>query len=283
MKFGSYVARSQPDRVAANIRRLEEFGFESAWIGEHMIRPVNQESKYPRSSDGSLPPSLDVPFHDPLVALAYGAAVSTKIKLATGVFVVPIRNPFATARAIASLDRLSNGRFIFGIGIGWWAEEFEVVGASFKERALRTREYLELMTELWSKEDPVYEGRTVSVRNVRFSPKPIQQPHPPFVFGGMTEAAIKRAARLGDGWYGIASSLDETRDMIRKLREYEKAYDRKQPVEVSLSLRTDHSLTLDEVHRMAEMGVERTFVGTMVAGISDDELGRFHDTVFSKM
>ena len=105
-----------------------------------------------------------------MLALSFAAAVTSKIRLATGIFVVPLRKPVETAKAVASLDVLSNGRVIFGVGIGWFAEEFAVAGASFNDRALRTREYIELMKELWTKEEPVYEGKTFSLKGVRLIP-----------------------------------------------------------------------------------------------------------------
>ena len=181
-----------------------------------------------------MPP--DAPFHDPLLTLAYVAALTTKIRLATGIFVLPLRNAFATAKAIATLDQLSQGRVIFGVGIGWLKEEFEAVGMKFEDRALRTREYLELMIELWSKSDPLYKGKTVSTQGMKFMPKTVQQPHPPIVFGGTSEPALKRTVRLGDGWYGIAHSLDEARAQISQLREYARAAERTRPIEITLSL-----------------------------------------------
>src|SRR6266478_5071987 len=163
MKFGAFITNLRPERIVTNIRKAEEVGMESAWIGEHIIMPVKSESKYPYSADGRFPAPADVPFHDPMLALAFAAAVTSKIRLATGIYVVPIRNAITTAKSVASLDVLSNGRVIFGIGIGWFAEEFEAAGATFKDRALRTREYIELMKALWTQDDPVYRGKTISI------------------------------------------------------------------------------------------------------------------------
>ena len=283
MKFGTFITSLKPDSITRNIRKAEELGFESAWIGEHLIIPVKSESKYPYSKDGSFPAPLNVPFHDPMLALTYAAAVTTKIKLATGVFVVPLRNAITTAKAVASLDVLSNGRVIFGIGVGWWAEEFAVTGASFKDRALKTREYIELMKELWTKDEPSYHGKTINVEGVRFYPKPIQKPHPPIVVGGTSDLAIKRAVRYGDGWYAVARSFDETRELIRKLHEAERAADRAKPVEITLSLRTGHPLTLDEVRALAELGVARTLFGTPLGAGAESELSRFRDGIMAKI
>jgi probable F420-dependent oxidoreductase len=263
--------------------QAEQLGFESAWIAEHLIMPVNQTSAYPYTPDGRFLVPPDAPFHDPLLALAYVAALTTKIRLATGIFVVPLRNAFATAKAIATLDQLSQGRVIFGVGIGWLKEEFEAVGMKFEDRALRTREYLELMIELWSNSDPLYKGKTVATQGMKFMPKTVQQPHPPIVFGGTSEPALKRTVRLGDGWYGIAHSLDEARTLISRLREYARAAERTRPIEVTLSLRTGKPLTADDVRRMAELGVDRTLAGLPIKALEGSELERFRAEIIDKL
>ncbi len=283
MKFGTFITSVRPERIATHVRAAEDIGFESVWIGEHMIVPVVSESKYPYSPDGRFPAPLDVPFHDPMIALGFAAALTSKIKLATGIFVVPLRNAVATAKAVASLDVLSHGRVIFGVGVGWWAEEFAVVGAPFNDRALRTRESLELMNELWTSDEPVYRGKTIAIEGVRFYPKPEQKPHPPIVVGGTSELALKRTVRYGDGWYGVAKSLDESRALIERLRELEHAAKRAKPVEITLSLRTGHPTTLDEAKALSEMGVDRALVGLPLRAFSEDELARFRDEVMARI
>ncbi|MBF6558725.1 MAG: TIGR03619 family F420-dependent LLM class oxidoreductase [Candidatus Binataceae bacterium] len=283
MKFGTFITSVRPDKIATHVRRAEELDFESAWIGEHLIVPVVSASKYPYSPDGRFPAPLDVPFHDPMLALAYAAALTSKIRLATGIFVVPLRNAIATAKAVASLDVLSAGRVIFGVGVGWWSEEFAAVGAPFADRARRTREYIELMKALWTSDEPAYHGTTVSVAGVRFQPKPVQKPHPPIVVGGTSDLALKRTVRYGDGWYGIAKTIDEARTLIGRLRELERAAARARPVEITLSLRTGKPSTLDEVRRLGEMGVDRALVGLPLRAFSEDELARFRDEVIEKL
>jgi probable F420-dependent oxidoreductase len=283
MKFGTFITTVRPDKIATHVRKAEELGLESAWIGEHLIMPVNYTSPYPYTPDGRFPAPLDVPFHDPMLALAYAAALTSKIKLATGIFVVPLRNPVTTAKSVASLDVLSNGRVIFGIGIGWFAEEFAAAGADFKDRARRTREYIELMKALWTQENPTYESKSFSVKDVRFSPKPVQKPHPPIVVGGTSEFAIKRAVRYGDGWYAVARSMDEARKLVAQLREQERAANRTRPVEITLSLRHGSPLTVAEVRQLAELGVERTLVGLPLRALSEDDLARFRDEVMAKV
>jgi len=284
MKFGTFLFQTQPASLAAIARKAEELGFESLWIPEHIILPVKYRSPYPYAKDGRMPAPPDVPLHDPLLALAYVAGITTRIKLATGVYVVPIRNAITTAKAVASLDVLSGGRFIFGVGIGWLEEEFEAVGMNFKDRALRTREYLELMEALWTQDDPVYRGKTVSIDGFKFMPKPLQRPHPPVVFGGNTEPSLKRAARLGDGWYGIAASIDAARGDIARLREHERALGRKLPLELTVSPRLGSALTTDHVKQLADLGVERVLIGAGIATRDALEgMEKFADDVMSKL
>ena len=247
--------------------------------------PVNYQSKYPYTPDGRFPAPLDVPFHDPMLALTYAAAVTSRIRLATGIFVVPLRNPITTAKSVVSLDLLSHGRMIFGVGVGWFAEEFAAAGVSahFKDRALRTREYIEIMKALWTQDDPVYNGKTFSLTGVRFNPKPVQKPHPPIVVGGTSELALKRAVRYGDGWYGIARSIEEARNLIARLHDFEHGASRSHPVEITLSLRTGHQLTADEVRELRDLGVDRTLAGSPLRALEGDDLSHFRDEIMTRV
>src|ERR1700689_4312296 len=148
MKFGTFLYQTSPNSIAAVARKAEESGFQSPGIPDHLILPATYGSTLPYSSSGRMGAPPETPLHDPLLALAYVAGVTSKIRLATGVFVLPIRNAFTTAKAVASLDVLSGGRFIFGVGIGWLEEEFEGVGMNFKDRALRSRGWVALLKEL---------------------------------------------------------------------------------------------------------------------------------------
>src|SRR3984893_17417091 len=260
MKFATFLFQTQPSSIASVARKAEELDFESLWIPEHIILPVNYKSPYPYSSSGRMPAPPETPLHDPMLALAYTAAITSKIRLATGIFVLPIRHPITTANAVASLDVLSGGRFIFGVGIGWLQEEFAAVGMNFKDRAMRTREYLALMKELWTSDVPNYHGKSVSVEGFKFMPKPAQKPHPPIVFGGNTEPSLKRAAKLGDGWYGIAEGNDEIAATIKRLREHERAAERTTPLEITVS-RLREQLKPEQIGQFAEMGVSRIIVG----------------------
>ena len=274
MKFGTFITRQRGEVIAADVRAAEQLGFESAWIAEHLIMPVNQTSAYPYTADGRFLVPPDAPFLDPLLTLAYVAALTTKIRLATGIFVLPLRNAFATAKAIATLDQLSQGRVIFGVGIALAQGGFEAVGMKFEDRALRTREYLELMIELWSKSDPLYQGKTVSTQGMKFMPKTVQQPHPPIVFGGTSEPALKRTVRLAtDGMDraqpGRGASTDFAASRIRA-RGRAHASDRNHAEPPHRQ-----TLTADDVRRMAELGVDRTLAGLPIKALEGAELERF--------
>ncbi len=284
MKFGAFLVQHRGPSLAAAARAAEDLGYESVWMGEHIGFPAELKSVYPYHRSGRPPVAMDAPIVDPITAFAYLAGLTRQIKFATGVFILPLRNPFALAKQIATLDQLSNGRFIFGIGIGWLKEEFEWVGMPWENRALRNNEYLQLMTALWSQKDPVYQGKTVKTEGFKFAPKTIQQPHPPFVFGGNTEAAMKRAARLGDGWYGVCHSLEEAQTLIRSLREIEKRYQRARPLEISVVI---GAVNADLVKRLAEMGVERLVGSVLHEGSPPRDyihgLHLFHDQVMTKL
>jgi len=155
--------------------------------------------------------------------------------------------------------------------------------AEDRNRELRTREYLELMIELWSKSDPSYKGRTVSTAGMKFMPKTVQQPHPPIVFGGTSEPALKRTVRQGDGWYGIAHGLEEAQAQIAKLREFARAAGRTRPIEITMSLRTGKPLSADDVRRMAEMGVDRTLAGLPIRALEGADLERFRAQIMDKV
>ncbi|HEY6395356.1 MAG TPA: LLM class F420-dependent oxidoreductase [Candidatus Binataceae bacterium] len=283
MKYGTFLFQTAPSSLSVIATKAEELGYESLWIPEHIILPVTYRSPYPYSSSGRMPAPPETPLHDPMLALAYVAAITKRIRLATGIYVLPIRNPIATAKAVASLDVLSGGRFIFGVGIGWLEEEFEGVGMNFKDRALRTREYIALMKELWTKDAPSYRGKTVSLEGFKFMPKPVQKPHPPIVFGGDTDPSLKRAARLGDGWYGIAESVDGLRKVVARLREAERAQNRSTPLELTISPRFREPLNTGHIKQFTEMGISRMILGAGPA--TKDQLAameRFRDDVMSK-
>jgi probable F420-dependent oxidoreductase len=281
MKFGAFLWQRRGEDLAANARLAEELGFESVWMGEHLGFPVEFKTPYPYDESGKPPVRNDAMIHDPFIVFAYLAAVTNRIKFATGVYILPLRNPFSVAKAVASLDQLSNGRFLFGVGIGWLKEEFEWAGMDWDDRARRNNEMLKLMEALFTQEVPSFKGSIISTEGFYFNPKTIQQPHPPYIIGGNTNSAMKRACRLGDGWYGIGKTLDQSLALIKQIRELEKGYERAKPLELTMGVQWRNS-SVDDVRRLSEAGVERVLPPGLVARDSLGALRRVHEALVSR-
>ncbi len=179
-------------------KKAEDLGFESIWYAEHAVVPVHSGSPFP-ATGGEIPWTYSH-FTDPYIALARASGVTTKIKLGTGITLVPERNPLLLAKEIASLDRFSGGRFLFGIGTGWHKEETEMMGGDFEHRWTQTREAIEVMKELWTKEEAEYHGRYFDFPLVKSYPKPLQKPYPPIILGGMAKNVLRRVVAHADGW-----------------------------------------------------------------------------------
>lgn len=249
---------ARPELLVQVAQKAEALGFESAWIPEHLAVPVTITSRYPYSADGKFPGGPGAALHDPFVALGFVAASTKTIKLGTGVFVLPLRNPLAVAKAAASVDVLSQGRLLFGIGIGWCEDEFNAVGMSFKDRAARSREAIAMMKALWSDETPQFSGKFHSFAPVGFNPKPIQKPHPPIIFGGESRPALKRVAELGDGWFGFRYTPESLKPQLALLKELtEKAGRNFSHIEITIAPQPGIPITLDLVKQFADVGVHR--------------------------
>jgi len=254
MKFGLFGINAGPCAfpkcAAAVARAAEDAGFESVWTGEHVILP-----------DPQAPPSpvpADYPMLDPAVALAFVAAHTTKIRLGTGIIILPQRNPVVLAKELASTDVLSNGRLIFGIGIGYLKPEFDAIGAAFDHKGARAEEWLKAMIALWSMPKPEFNGKWVRFKGVNAMPRTAQQPHPEIVFGGHTKEAFSRAARLAKGWYGFAQDLDGTAKCVAGLKAACKEAGRKfEEVEVSITPNARLKIDRDTAKRYADLGVGR--------------------------
>jgi probable F420-dependent oxidoreductase len=205
MKFGIAFANvgpfSQPDPLDSLVTNAEENGIESLWTVEHVVVPVGYESPYPYSPSGRMPGPENSPIPDPILPLAFAAAKSQRLRLGTGVLILPQRHPAYVAKEIATLDVLSGGRALLGVGIGWLAEEFETLGIPFGERVARTEEAIPAIRSLWEPSPAPFEGRFYRWGPVESNPKPVQRPGVPIVIGGHVDAAARRAARFGDGFF----------------------------------------------------------------------------------
>jgi probable F420-dependent oxidoreductase len=200
MKIGvSTRVSSRSIDVAAVAQKAEALGFESLWLPEHGVMPVHVTTRYQGSPDGAIPPSMS-DIGDPFIGLARASAVTKTIKLGTGICLVPERNPLLLAKEIATLDLLSQGRFLFGIGAGWLREETEIMGGDFAHRWSQTREAILAMKELWTKDEAEFHGKFYDFPPVRSSPKPFQKPHPPILLGGAARHVFQRVVAWGDGW-----------------------------------------------------------------------------------
>jgi probable F420-dependent oxidoreductase len=222
MQLGLFLPLAGPPTEARELltlaaRAAEAVGFHSLWFAEHVVLFDEHASRYPYATDGRFPLSGEVGLIEPFAAIAFAAAVTTRIRLGTGVCLVPQRPPIYTAKQVADCDVLSLGRLDFGVGIGWLREEFEALGASFDDRARRCREYLAAMRALWTEPVTRFEGRTLHLPPLRMFPKPIQKPHPPIIFGGESDAALRRVADLGQGWFGFGLLPEEAAGRIAAL------------------------------------------------------------------
>ena len=214
MKIALFAANigpcASPGTLARVARAAEQAGLESLWTGEHVVLPD------PQAPPSPLPP--ETPILDPALALAFAAAHTERIRLGTGIIILPQRNPLVLAKELASLDVLSGGRLIFGIGVGYLKPEFDALNVPFDRKGARTEEYLAAMLAVWTMEKPEFRGRFFSFAGVRAEPRPVQRPHPEIVFGGHTPEAFRRAARLARGWYGFALDHERTRACLDGLR-----------------------------------------------------------------
>ncbi len=282
---------ANPDDILEIVRLGEKLGFSYVLVPDHIVIPRQIGSRYPYASSGEFPGNPGGACLDQLTYLAFVAAATTRLRLLTSVMVVPHRSPVMTAKMLASLDVLSKGRLTIGCGVGWMREEFEAIGAPpFEQRGTVTDEYIEVFRDLWTSETPVHNGPFAKYDGISFAPKPVQKPHPPIWIGGESGPAIRRAARLGDGWYPIGSNpkhplntADKFAAGLEKLRAAAEAVDR-DPKTIDLAfwgtwydeakgkVRTDgerHLLTgsaadvVADVQALGDLGVRHLFVNLM--------------------
>jgi len=216
-------------------QRLEQIGCESAWVSDHVCWPAEIESKYPYTDDGSFAPAPDMGWLDPIGTQLFVAGVTSRLRLGFTVLILPYRQPVATAKQLATLDVLSNGRLILGVGIGWMAEEAAILGMPWDQRGKRSDEQLQLFEQLFTADTPTFDGEFYQLPEVGFEPKPIQQPVPIWV-GGSSAAAFKRAARYGTGFHAAFQPLDVVQDEFAQVCAYAEALGRNAD-ELTLSLR----------------------------------------------
>ena len=209
---------ADPAKVA---KRAEELGFDSYWVPEHPIYPIKGSVPYPGGAPEDPPPDYLWQMPDPFIALARASAVTERIKLGTGVCLVPERNPLLMAKEIASLDAYSGGRFLFGIGGGWHKEECEIMGGDYDRRWGQTKDSILAMKQLWTQDVSEYHGKYYDFPAVKSFPKPANTPHPPVILGGVSaQRVFKRVVEWGDGWMPLVESVDDIGSGVSALRQY---------------------------------------------------------------
>jgi probable F420-dependent oxidoreductase len=265
VRFGVHLvaagAMIEGDSIARVATRAEELGYDSLWVSDHIVFPAELSSPYPYSPDGKLPLDPSNPLLEPFTVLSYAAAVTKTIKIGTSVIIVPYRDPIITAKIVSSLDILSNGRFIFGVGVGWLGEEFQALRVELKNRAPQTREALAAMIACWTQEDPEFHGRFYDFAGLKFSPKPRQKPYPPIWFGGGSIPALKRAVEMGSGWHAVWETPEEVAKKVTILRglcgEAGKNFD---DFAITINVNNKVPLTVDTVRQYEEAGVSMIFM-----------------------
>jgi probable F420-dependent oxidoreductase len=289
MKFGLAFANTgpfaAPEGAAAMAEAAEDAGFSTLWTVEHVVVPHGYASTYPYARDGRMPGGEEFDIPDPLIWLAWVAARTRSIRLATGILILPQRNPVITAKEVATLDKLSGGRVVLGIGVGWLEEEFRVLGVPFEGRGRRTDEYVAAMRTLWTDDLPTHEGQYVSFREAICLPRPVQ-PTVPIVVGGHSPAAARRAGRLGDGFFPAKGDLPALLSEMRAAAE--QAGRDPSAIEVTWGgsgvVRGAGDEALDEVGRLQEQGVSQVVLPPLAYDADGlrEKLSRFGDEVIAK-
>ena len=265
MKFGVMFANTGPmahaEGAVAIAQAAEAGGIESLWAVEHTIVPAGYQSTYPYSPTGRMPGPEDSDIPDPLIWLTFVAAHTSTIRLATGILILPQRNPIVLAKEVATLDRLSGGRVELGIGVGWLEEEFDALGVPFADRGRRTDDYIAALRALWTQPEATHHGEFASFAGAISRPQPTQSTIP-IVVGGHSKAAARRAGRLGDGFFPAGASHDELAVLLDVMRATAVEHGR-DPDAVEVTTGGDGALgskALDEVKALADMGVSRVIV-----------------------
>lgn len=239
-----------PENMRMLLHRLEEGGFESVWTGEHVVLADPQEAPSP------VPP--ETPFLDTIAALSFAAAHTQRLKLGSGIILLPQRNPVVLAKELSGVDVLSGGRLLFGVGVGYVPREFETLGVPWKERGARMSEHIEVIRALWTQDKPEFKGRFTSFSGIQSHPHPVQKPHPPILVGGMSASAHRRAVAQGDEWYGFFQDLEAAAAAMEGLKEAATQVERPGhlgPLRVSIT--PSVPVDRDTLARYEDLGVER--------------------------
>lgn len=258
MKFGINLAFMRAERRADVARVAEEAGFESVWMPDHLVLPTEIGSRYPYSATGQAPLPPHVPLMDPLTSIAFMAGKTSRIRFGIAVYILPLREFFTTARHVLTIDTLSGGRLLFGAGVGWMREEYDLAGRDWEHRGRVMDEYVRALRVLWRDEEPQFHGEYLDFGPVYFDPKPVHAGGPPIIIGGESAPAMRRAAALGDGWIGLGATPEQARGHVERLGLLRREAGRGgEPFEVTVGGQVE---TLDDVAAYEAAGVDRLIV-----------------------
>jgi probable F420-dependent oxidoreductase len=253
--FGSFTREDVVPRVVAAAEAAEALGYSTVWVVDHIIFPAKIEGGYAFNP-------LD-PILEPMTVLAALALKTTRVKLGTAVLILPYRHPIYTAKVLSTIDVLSGGRLVVGVGAGWLEQEFTALGQSIAERGSRTNETIDILKALWTEDVPSYSGKHFQFSNIKFVPQPVQKPRPPILVGGMTPGALQRVARRSDGWIAMGKSPDDLQKPLDSLRELTLKAGRKfADLQINMLPLAAPSLdqVIQDVPRYGELGVQHVYL-----------------------
>ncbi len=264
MKIGVFSTFMSPLATPRMIRdfgrQAEEMGLDSIWMGEHVVLFDKNTFRYPSSKDGRIPVPEGGGMLDVTATFGFLAAATTKLRLGTGVALVPQRNPIYTAKEMCTLDWLTDGRIDFGIGVGWNKEEVEACGYTWEDRGARCDEFLEVMRRLWTEPVVDFNGKWIQFETCRLDPKPIQKPHVPIIVGGYAPPAFRRAVRFGAGWYGFNLDPAAAKGMLQRLDAAFAKAGRTRGKDFEIIITPPVAMPIDAMQGYAELGVDRVIV-----------------------
>ena len=262
------VGITDPAVIIAIAQRAEALGIESAWTYEHAMVPTDYASKYPYHPSGKMPVTAETPFLDPLITLSHVAAATTKLRIGTGINILPQANPLLMAKQVATLDVLSEGRLLLGLGVGWLAEEFEAMGTPFARRGARFDDYVTAMRAVWSGDEVNHDGEFLQWSGFKSHPRPTQRPNPPIIIGGTSDRAYRRVAQHADGWIAPNYGPDQLAEQLTRLHQVAETHGR-DPATIEITAMWTMSKEPDAKARYAELGVTRLLVPLVATGAAN--------------
>ena len=270
MEIGCHLPTTQGPATAREAlvtfaREAEQRGIASLWVSDHVVIP-RVTSGYGRG--GAFPHPPEKPYLDPLAMLTAAAMCTSRARLGSSVFILGHRHPIPMAKALSTIDALSNGRLIVGVGVGWWKEELEILGVSYHARGRQADEVLRVFKALWTSDDPAFDGEFFRFRDIGFAPKPVQKPHPRLWIGGNSPGAFRRVVALGDGWHASPRTPADFREGLAKLRATAEAARRPwETIEISLRfglsdalLGQGPQLAIDQLGEYKRLGVRHALI-----------------------